>query len=199
MAMNFPSSPTVGQQWPSPPTAGYPVYRWDGTVWSSLGVQPGKMPVYTDGSTPMTAQLTLVGDCINPTDAADKHYVDSSISSSIATNAALKLNVAGGQTITGGFAVTPYNQAAGSFTPNPFNGNYQYFNNSAAFTLSAPSQDCGIDLLMTNITGAGAVTFSGFTVGANTGDALTTTVGSRFLISIRRINAISTYVIKALQ
>jgi hypothetical protein len=198
MAMNFPDTPTVGQVWPSPPTAGLPVYKWDGTVWSSLGAQPGKMPVYTDGSSPMTAQLTLVGDCINPTDAVDKHYVDNQITNSIATSAATKLNVAGGQTTTGGFAFTAYNQAAGSFTPNPMNGNYQYFNNSAAFTLSAPTSDCAIDLLMTNVTGAGAVTFSDFTVGS-TGDALTTTVGSRFVISIRRINAIATYLVKALQ
>jgi hypothetical protein len=198
MPMDFPNSPTVGQIWPSPPTAGYPVYRWDGTVWNTIGVQPGKMPVYTDGSTPMTAQLTLVGDPVNPTDAADKHYVDNSITTNVNNMGALKLNVAGGQTITGGFTFTPYAQGAGSFTCTPSNGNYQYFNNSGAFTITAPGVDCAIDYLMTNVTGAGAVTFTGFTTGT-TGDALTTTVGSRFIISVRRINGISTYVVKALQ
>src|SRR6516164_9426082 len=112
MGMNFPNTPTVGQQWPSPPVAGQPVYRWDGTVWGSLGAQPGKMPVYTDGSSAMTAQLTLVGDPVNANDASRKSYVD--------TQAALKLNVAGNQTITGGFGITAYNATqAGGFTCNP--------------------------------------------------------------------------------
>jgi hypothetical protein len=190
MAMDFPNTPTVGQVWPSPAVAGQPVYKWDGTVWSSLGAQPGKMPVYTDGSSPMTAQLTLVGNPVNPTDAVPKAYSD------------LHLLIAGGQTITGGFNVTPYNfgvVSGGTLTPNPLLGNYQYLTNSGAFTLAAPASDCGIDFLITNSSTAGAITFSGFTVGSNTGDALTTTNGSRFIISIRRINATATYVIKALQ
>jgi hypothetical protein len=33
-ALDFPNSPTVGQLYPSPPVAGVPVYRWDGTVWT---------------------------------------------------------------------------------------------------------------------------------------------------------------------
>ena len=33
MAMNFPASPTVGQQYPSPAVPGSPVYSWNGTAW----------------------------------------------------------------------------------------------------------------------------------------------------------------------
>jgi hypothetical protein len=76
MAMNFPNAPTTGQLYPSPAVAGLPVYRWDGSEWTTQGVQPNRMPVYTDGSQAMAAQLTLVGDPVNPTDAADKHYID---------------------------------------------------------------------------------------------------------------------------
>jgi hypothetical protein len=79
MAMNFPNSPTVGQKYPTSPVAGQPQYTWNGTLWTTHGVAPpgpGKVPVWTDGSVPMTAQLTLVGDPVNPTDAADKHYID---------------------------------------------------------------------------------------------------------------------------
>jgi hypothetical protein len=76
-ALDFPSSPSVGQTYPAPAVAGVPVYTWDGVKWitnsASLG---GKTPVYTDGSNPMSAPLTLSGDPVNPTDAADKHYVD---------------------------------------------------------------------------------------------------------------------------
>jgi hypothetical protein len=108
---------------------------------------------------------------------------------------------AGNQTITGGFKVTPNNLGTTipSFTLDPTLGNYQYGTNNAAFTLTAPANDCAVDILVTNGATAGAITFSGFTVSSSTGDALTTTNTNKFVISIRRINAVSTYVIKALQ
>lgn len=105
-------------------------------------------------------------------------------------------------TITTGYTITPYNggtQSSGTYTPNPANGNYQYYTNNGAHVLANPSSDCAIDILVTNGASAGAITFTTFTVGSNTGDALTTTNTSKFIISIRRINSISTYVIKALQ
>jgi hypothetical protein len=104
--------------------------------------------------------------------------------------------------ITVGYTHTPYNagtQASGTFTPNLTLSNYQYLSNNGAFTLAPPAADGAVDLLVTNGATAGAITFSGFTVGANTGDALTTTNGSRFLVSIRRINGIAMYGITALQ
>lgn len=107
---------------------------------------------------------------------------------------------AGNQTITGGFSVTPNSLGTvSSFTLNPALGNYQYGTNNGAFTLTAPASDCAVDLLVTNGSSAGSITFSGFTVGSSTGDALTTTNGHKFIISIRRINSVSTYIIKALQ
>jgi hypothetical protein len=83
MAMNFPNTPNVGDKYPTAPIAGQPQYTWNGTLWTTHGVAPpgpGKVPVWTDGSVPMTAALTLSGDPINPTDASDKHYIDSQIS-----------------------------------------------------------------------------------------------------------------------
>jgi hypothetical protein len=79
MAMNFPNSPTVGDKYPTSPVTGQPQYTWNGTMWTTHGIappSPGKVPIYTDGSNPMTAQLTLAGDPVAATDAADKHYVD---------------------------------------------------------------------------------------------------------------------------
>jgi hypothetical protein len=109
--------------------------------------------------------------------------------------------LAGNQNVTGGFTFTAYNAgaASGTFTPSSMNGNYQYITNNAAFTLAAPTSDCAIDIMVTNGATAGAITFTGFTVGANTGDSLTTTNTSKFIISIRRINAVATYTVKALQ
>jgi hypothetical protein len=194
MGMNFPNTPTVGQQWPSPPVPGQPVYRWDGTVWGSLGAQPGKMPIYSDGSVAMAAQLTLVNTSpVASTDAAAKGYVDTGLNA--------KLNVAGNQTTTGGFAITAYNATqAGGFTCNPMFGNYQYVVNNGAMTMTAPTVDCAIDYLITNGASAGGITMTGFTYASgNTGDPYVTTNGYKFIFSIRRINGTATFLIKALQ
>ena len=105
-------------------------------------------------------------------------------------------------TITKGYSVTPNNigtVSSGTTTPDPANGNYQYYTNNGAHTLAAPSSDCAIDVLVTNGASAGAITFSGFTVGSSTGSALTTTNTNKFKISIVRINGTSTYSIYALQ
>lgn len=105
-------------------------------------------------------------------------------------------------TISKGFSVNPNNigtVSSGTTTPDPANGNYQYMTNNGAFTLAVPSSDCAIDILVTNGASAGAITFSGFTVGSVTGSALTTTNTNKFVISIRRINSVSTYSIYALQ
>lgn len=102
-------------------------------------------------------------------------------------------------TLTVGYTFTANNLGTiASFTLNPALGNYQYGTNNGAFTLTAPTSDCAVDILVTNGATAGAITFTGFTVGT-TGDALTTTNTSKFIISVRRINAISTYAIRALQ
>jgi hypothetical protein len=102
--------------------------------------------------------------------------------------------------ITSGYTVTPNNLGnITSFTIDPTLGNYQYGTNNGAATWTAPTADCAVDILVTNDASAGSITFSGFTVSSSTGDPLTTTDTNRFLISIRRINSVSTYTIKALQ
>ena len=116
----------------------------------------------------------------------------------IAASTVLQANAT--NNITVGYSYTPYNLGTlASFTPNPASGNVQFGTNNGAITITAPTTDCAIDLLVTNGASAGAVAFSGFTVSANTGDVLTTVNGNMFIISIRRINGVSTYVITALQ
>lgn len=104
--------------------------------------------------------------------------------------------------ITVGYTVTPSNLgtiSSGTTTLAGANGQTQYYTNNGAHTLAAPAADTEIDVLITNGASAGAITFSGFTVGANTGSPLTTTNAQRFLVSVRRINGISTYSCYALQ
>lgn len=101
--------------------------------------------------------------------------------------------------ITKGFTVTPFNNGSkttGTFTPDPTNGNYQYYTNGGAHTLAAPASDCAIDMLVINgASGAGAITLSGFkTAGTGASGAVyATTANTWWVISIRRINSVSTY------
>jgi hypothetical protein len=112
------------------------------------------------------------------------------------------LSIKGGQTVTGGFRITPNNlgNIVGPYTPDSFLGNYQYGTNNGAITWNAPTADCAVDVLITNSASAGAITFVGFTYNpTNSGDPFTLVAGHKFLVSIRRINGISTLIVKALQ
>lgn len=114
----------------------------------------------------------------------------------------LHVKLAGGQKVVGGYSLAPFNagnMGSGTFTFDPLNGNYQYANNTAGVQIQVPTVDCAMDILITNTSTAGAVTFSGSFTGGATGDAFTTTNGHKFLVSIRRINGVSVYVNKALQ
>jgi hypothetical protein len=48
MALDFPSSPSVGQTYPNPAIAGVPVYAWDGEKWGAGGA--GAFDAPSDGS-----------------------------------------------------------------------------------------------------------------------------------------------------
>jgi hypothetical protein len=144
----------------------------------------------------MTGPLYLFGPPSAPLMASTKAYVDATVSSM----GAARLSVTGGQNISGGgFTFSVQVNSAGNLALNALLGNYQSIGNNGAFTITAPTVDSAIDLMVVNAAAAGAITFTGFTVGNNTGDLLTTTNGHIFIISFRRIAGISTYVIKALQ
>lgn len=120
------------------------------------------------------------------------------------SKADLHVKLAGGQKIVGGYSLNVYQHGNSNTLPggvlalNPLLGNYQFVQNIQAFTITAPTVDCAIDLLIGNNVGAGAVSFSGFTVGF-TGDGLTTVSGAFFIVSFRRMIGVSTYTVKALQ
>jgi hypothetical protein len=84
-------------------------------------------------------------------------------------------------------------------TLDPGDRPLQYITNGGAFSITAPANDGSLVLLVTNNSSAAAITFSGFTVGSNVGDALTTTNTSKFVIYIYRANSVAWYSIQALQ
>lgn len=101
-------------------------------------------------------------------------------------------------TISKGFNLTPYSigtVSSGTTTPDPANGNYQYLTNGGAFTLAAPASDCAIDILVINGGSSGSITLSGFkTAGTSVGgNTYATTNSTWWVLSIRRVNSVSTY------
>lgn len=89
--------------------------------------------------------------------------------------------------------------SSGTLTVNCGLGEQQNFINNGAFTLAAPTTDGSTTLLMTNGATAGAVSFSGFSVGALTGDLLTTTNANKFSFFVWRNNGTAGYRIAAHQ
>lgn len=104
-----------------------------------------------------------------------------------------------GQVLTGGAVVTQRNITPGNFTVDCGQRPIQSVTNIGAYTITAPASDSYCMIFVNNSATASATTFSGFSVGTNTGDPLTTTNGNKFIISIIRISGTSTYQIKALQ
>jgi len=89
--------------------------------------------------------------------------------------------------------------SAGTYTPSPIYGNMKYITNAGSFTLAAPSEsgDYTMIIQITNVTGAGTITFSGFS--KNTGSPFTTTVGSGFMVYITKLNGFTIANVVALQ
>jgi hypothetical protein len=103
------------------------------------------------------------------------------------------------QTVSGGANVTTLANSTGNITIDCGARPTQSITNGGAFTITAPANDGSCLILVTNNASAGAITFSGFTVGSSIGDSLTTTNTSKFTISIWRIGGTSGYRIAAHQ
>ena len=102
-------------------------------------------------------------------------------------------------TLTAGFAATPYNLgtiSTGTATPNEANGNQQYGVNGGAFTLAPPTNKTTIVVELTNNGSAGAITTSGFT---KVRGSFTTTNGHKFACFIQKTQTYSLLDIVALQ
>jgi hypothetical protein len=103
------------------------------------------------------------------------------------------------QTLSGGANLTVHGYSAGNITVDCGLGPGQYVPNTGPFTITAPASDGACDVQIENGSGAGAVTWSGFSEGANTGDPLDTTSGHKFLIGVTRIHGTSHYLSSSLQ
>lgn len=114
----------------------------------------------------------------------------STLPSASANVAALNIS---GQSVTGGMTVSTRALSAGPFTVECNSRPIHAFTNNAATTITAPNQDGFCIVLVTNGATAGALTFSGFSVGSNTGDTYVTTNAAKFSLFVWRANGTSGY------
>ena len=97
------------------------------------------------------------------------------------------------QVLTGGANVTTLALTTGNVTIDCGLRPIQSITDGGVFTITAPVNDGSCLLLVTNNASAGAVSFSGFSVGANTGDLLDTINGHKFTLFIWRAAGVAAY------
>lgn len=163
----------------------------------------GKTNTWTAAQTFTNSDIKLLGSSTGVTTFTS---ANSGSSNFIVTVPASSLTIAAldvaDQTVSGGANVTSDSLGtvtSGTTTIDCGARPLQFFTNGGASTLAAPASDGSCIVLMTNNGSAGAITFSGFSVGSNTGDALTTTNAQKFSIFIWRVNSVSGYRIAAHQ
>lgn len=103
------------------------------------------------------------------------------------------------QTLSGGANVTSLSLSTGNVTIDCGKVPLQFITNGGAFTITAPTNDGSCILLVANNATANTISFSGFSVGSNTGDSLDTTNTHKFSIFIWRINGTAGYRVAAHQ
>jgi len=124
--------------------------------------------------------------------------INSTMVSVSSSNVAL---LSANQNLAGGFTVTPYNIGAvisSPLVPDFTKGQYQYGGANSAININCPAADGGCDILITNGTGAGAITMNAAFVAVAPGDSYATTAAKKYILSVRRINGVSTYIWKAI-
>lgn len=91
--------------------------------------------------------------------------------------------------------------AGGTYQPSPAGGNFRKLANGGNFTLQAPTLANSYELTVdiTNVSGAGTITFTGFVTGNPKGASLTTTVGHKFKLFIHKSDVGATATIEAMQ
>ena len=128
--------------------------------------------------------------------------VAAALKTALGSAGAFLINNVTGQSFTGGIIPTAFSNgtaSSGTKTIDCGNGPIQTVTNGGTFTLAMATNDGSCVLRVTNNGSAGVITFSGFSEGMNTGDALTTTDTNKFDVSLTRIGGNPHYLISALQ
>lgn len=110
--------------------------------------------------------------------------------------------LAGAISFTGSMVSTADNDgtfSTGTYAPTPVGGNFKRIVNAGAFTLAAPTVagDYTMVIQISNTTGAGAITLSGFT--STDGYPFTLTSTHKFLVYVTKVNGLTHANVVALQ
>jgi hypothetical protein len=162
-------------------------------------VTNGKLATATQNTVKGAATSTAEADLTMPSCSTANSGVQWTTNTGFGCRTSLADLATQDQTLSGGANVTSLSQSNGNLTIDCGARPLQFITNGGAFTLTAPSNDGSCILLVTNNASAGTITFSGFSVGTSIGDALTTTNGNKFSISVWRINSTSGYRVAAHQ
>ena len=149
----------------------------------------------------LDAGLWKVGGVAVTTSAVELNFVDG-VTSAIQTQLDGRVTSNADDTLAAGYTTTAVDdgtKSSGTYTPSPAGGNIRRIINGGAFTLAAPSASGDFTMIVqiTNTTGAGAITLSGFNKTA--GDAFTTTNGHDFFLFITKVNGFVSASNQALQ
>lgn len=176
------NGPSVDPSWGSAGSSGTVT-----SIATNNGITGGT--ITTTGTIGCVAATSSTEGCVTP-DATATHFLNGAGNWVAATNAGYVSLSTTAQVLTGGFHPTEFSigtVTSGTTTVDCGNGPLQSLTNGGAFTLAlntSASQNCR--LIVINNGSAGVITFSGFSEGSNTGDALTTTNTSVFSIVLDR-------------
>lgn len=187
---------------------GFAVFVTDGV--SNWGANSPNIPNFANGAVPIVSLANIAANTVlSNWTSAPAAVVANTWPSCSAVNSALQYTTNSGlscgtsfatlntadQTLSGGANVTASNQgtkSSGTFTVDCGASPLQYITNSGAFTIAAPANDGSCIVLVTN-SSAGAISFTGFSVGTNTGDAYATTGTNKYSLFVWRINGVAGY------
>ncbi|MGC4008857.1 MAG: hypothetical protein QM805_07700 [Pseudomonas sp.] len=166
------------------------------TAYAGFAGAPDLVPYFTAAD--VLASMTVTSFARSFLDDVDA----AAVRTTIGAQAAGSYVLASGDNLTGGFTSNVDDDgtfSTGTYTPTPVGGNFKTISNAGAFTLAAPvvSGAYNIVIQMTNASGAGAVTFTGFT--ALFGQSLTTIVSNVFRIHIAKIGSVITATVEGMQ
>jgi hypothetical protein len=168
----------------------------NGTAWT---LETPVNALLSLGVTSTAAELNILDGATLST--TELNYVDG-VTSAIQTQLDNRVTSNADDALTGGYTTTAVDdgtKSSGTYTPTPAGGNMKRVSNAGAFTLAAPSAagDYTLVVQITNATGAGAITLSGFS--KTTGSNFTTTVGHDFFVYLTKCNGFTLANVVALQ